>query len=397
MIIRKKISIIIASLLLFIIASCSEKQVDEPKAEEVGTPPSLQADTVQKNLIKLNDKEVDELHIKTVSVENQVKNYKVIAPGVVEPHPQNVSIISAPIDGRIAHIKAYEGDFVRKGQVILQMESLSFGSLVADYVQAKSEETYQKSRLERMQKLVDKNINSESDLEKARADYQRASASVHAAYSKLKAIGVADRDINNLKPGEKITPLLNIYAPISGTVDMRQVESGEAVNAYEKLERIINPGRVMVKAYVSPEDGQFIKKGDEATIMRRQNPDKQITGKIASINPGLDIHNRSIVANIPLNTTQRWPLPGANVRIEIETQTPAKVIMIPMDAVTYDGSEPVVFVKHAANLYEKRILEISELRDKYALVQKGLEQNEEIAVSQIFTLKALSRYEKFAE
>ncbi|HKK58017.1 MAG TPA: efflux RND transporter periplasmic adaptor subunit [Salinivirga sp.] len=383
--------------MLILATSCDDEKGVKVENEEIGTPPSLVSDSAQKQMIELSDKEVKELKIKTVDVTSDVKNYKVIAPGMTEPHPKDVSIISAPIEGRVAKILAFEGDYVQKGSIILQMESLTYGSLVAEYVQAKSEETYQQSRLDRMKQLVEKDINSESDLEKARADYQRASASVNAAYSKLKAIGVADRDIDNLKPNKKIKPLLNIYAPISGTIDQRQIEQGEAVNAYEKLERIINPGRVMVKAYLSPEDGQFVKKGDQTNIMRRQNREKFIEGTVASINPGLDEGSRSIVANIPIRNNGNWPLPGTSVRIEIETTTPAEVIMIPMDAVTYDGNEPVVFVKHSKSLYEKRYLQISELRDRYALVQKGLEGNEKIAVSQVFTLKALSRYEKFAE
>ncbi|WP_462279809.1 efflux RND transporter periplasmic adaptor subunit [Salinivirga cyanobacteriivorans] len=384
-------------VLLIFLTACNKEENVKAEKEEIGTPPSLVTDSAEQNMINLSEKEIAELKIKSVEVKSDVKNYKVIAPGMTEPHPKDVSIISAPIEGRVAKIHAFEGDYVKKGTVILQMESLTFGSLVAEYVQAKSEETYQQSRLERMKQLVEKEINSESDLEKARADYQRASASVNAAYSKLKAIGVADRDIDNLKPDQKIKPLLNIYAPISGTIDQRGIEQGEAVNAYEKLERIINPGRVMVKAYLSPEDGQFVKNGDRASIMRRQSREKFINGTVASINPGLDEGSRSIVANIPVHNKGNWPLPGTSVRVEIETTTPAEVIMIPMDAVTYDGNEPVVFVEHSESLYEKRFLQISELRDRYALVQKGLKANEKIAVSQVFTLKALSRYEKFAE
>lgn len=388
-------------MLLFLglsFAACDKDNSANQSNEEITeTPPSLKADSARMQMIKLNEKEVKELKIKSHAVKSEVKNYKVIAPGVAQPHPKFVTEISAPIEGRVANILAFEGDYVKKGSIILQMESLTFGTLVADYLQASSEETYQKSRLERVQKLVEKEINSESDLEKARADYQRATASVSAAYSKLKAIGVADRDIENLEPGQKITPLLNIYAPISGYIDQRKIEKGQSVNAYEKLERIINPDHLMVKAYLSPEDGQFVQNGDEALIMRRQNPDKRITGNVASINPGLDEANRSIVANIPLQNEEKWLRPGTSIRVEIETNTPAEVIMIPMDAVTYDGEDAVVFVKHAENLYEKRYLQIAALRDKYAVVQKGLKPREKIAVSQVFTLKALSRYEKFAE
>ena len=391
---RKYLPVIIT--LIFFFGACQSEK-ENNVTPEVGTPPSLQKEASTQNTIQLSEKEVAELHIETQKVESVVSNFKIIAPGMVEPHPEYSSIISAPIDGRVANILAFEGDFVRKGQVILQMESLTYGTLVADYVQAKSEEKYQESRLDRMQKLVEKNINSASDLEKARADYQRSVAGVNAAYSKLKAIGVANNDIEKMQPGQKITPLLNIYAPLSGRIDQRKVEKGEAVNAYEMLERIINPNQVMVRAYLSPEDGQFLKKGDKATIMRRDNENTQITGKITSINPGLDEANRSIVANIPLNVKGNWPFPGSSARVEIETNTPAPVIMVPMTAVTYDGEQPVVFVKLSDNQYEKRVLQISELKENYAVVQEGLLSGESVAVTQIFTLKALSRYEKFAE
>jgi cobalt-zinc-cadmium efflux system membrane fusion protein len=391
---RKYLPILIT--LIFLLAGC-KSETDKTKEPEVGTPPSLQKDEPVESFIQLSDKEIEELHIETVTVESEVSNFKIVAPGMIQSHPEHSSIISAPIDGRVANILAFEGDFVRKGQIIIQMESLTYGTLVAEYVQAKSEEKFQKSTLDRMEKLVEKNINSASDLEKSRSDYQRSVASVNAAYSKLKAIGVADGDIEKMQPDQKITPLLNIYAPLSGRIDQRKVEKGEAVNAYEMLMRIINPKYVMARAYLSPEDGQFLKKGDKATIMRRDREKSQIVGKVSSINPGLDEANRSIVANIPLKVEGSWPFPGSSARIEIETNTPVPVIMVPMSAVTYDGEKPIVFVKHSESKYEKRVLEISELKEKFAIVQHGLESGESVAVTQIFTLKALSRYEKFAE
>lgn len=390
--------LILAGLLAAITVACGGNQETEKAGpQDVGTPPSLSADSAGQNMIKLSEKEVKELHIKTSKVESKVENYKVIAPGVVYPSPKQVSIISAPVDGRIVNILANEGDYVRKGQVIMQMESLTFGSLVADYLQAKSEEDYQQNRLERIKKLVEKDINSESELERARSDYQRASASVNAAYSKLSAIGVSDKDIANYQSSEKIQPRLNIHAPINGTIDQRQVEMGQSINAYEKLERVIDPSRVLVKGYLSPQDGTYVKKGDKVNITHRKNRDQQVSGRISSINPGLDATNRSLVVNVPASPKNNWPLPGENVRIEVQATTPADVIMIPMDAVTYDGNKPIVFVQHAENKYEKRFLVITELRDQYALVQEGLQTDENIAISQVFTLKALSRYEQFAD
>jgi biotin carboxyl carrier protein len=35
---------------------------------------------------------------------------------MIQPHPEHSSIISAPIEGRVANILAFEGDFVKKGR-----------------------------------------------------------------------------------------------------------------------------------------------------------------------------------------------------------------------------------------------------------------------------------------
>ena len=107
-----------------LVTSCDDEKGVEVKNEEIGTPPSLVSDSAQKQMIELSDKEVNELKIKTVDVTSDVTNYKVIAPGMTEPHPKNVSIISAPIEGRVAKILAFEGDYVQKGSIILEMESL---------------------------------------------------------------------------------------------------------------------------------------------------------------------------------------------------------------------------------------------------------------------------------
>jgi cobalt-zinc-cadmium efflux system membrane fusion protein len=68
-----------------------------------------------------------------------------------------------------------------------------------------------------------------------------------------------------------------------------------------------------------------------------------------------------------------------------------------MEALTYDGNDPIVFVQISETAFEKRKLDVQEFRDQYAVVRKGLEKNEELAVTQVFSLKALSRFDKIAE
>ena len=383
--------------LLILGSSCGSKT--ETKAKEqtsADSPPSVSG-VKPENLVKLSAKEMAELKIQTIEVSSSALNYSIAVPGVVFPAPNHVSIISTPIDGRISRISAQEGQVIRQGQEMFSIESLEFGNMVSEYIQAVSEETFQTSRFQRLEQLVEQTISSKSELDRAQSDFQRAKTSVIAAVSKLKAIGVPEKEINAFKTAESIDPTLKIHSPISGIMDQRSVELGQSVNALQMLARVLDISHVLVRGYVSPEDARFISAGDSVKIMRRQNDTFEMRAVVTSVNPGLDENNRSVVVNILLATNQNWPKPGENLHLSIETSSKIEVISVPVEALTYEGNDPIVFVQIDESTFEKRKVDVQEFREKYAVVRSGLDKNERLAATQIFSLKALSRFDKIAE
>ena len=394
--IKRYFSLILVAPIFWVACSGGGSKV-ETEIEVMETPPSISGDIGEKQIIYLSEKEVAELKIATAIVTSNIQNYSLKAPGVVFPASNYVSIISTPIDGRISSIMVREGESVKKGEELFRIESLDFGNMIAEYLQAIAEEKFQVSRLERLKQLVAQTISSTSELDKATSEYQRAVAQSISSYAKLKAIGVADDEIEALKIAEQIDPSLKIHASISGSFDQRMVELGQSVNALEQLGRIIDLNKVLVKAYLSPEDARFVNPGDNATISLRENDSMSLSAVVNSINPGLDEDNRSVVVNIEVKPQNNWPKPGENVRIEISTNSMGEVFAVPLKAVTYDGNQAVVFVKKSENTFEKRTIDISETLDEFAIAKSGIYENDELAVSQVFSLKALSRYELISE
>jgi cobalt-zinc-cadmium efflux system membrane fusion protein len=383
---------------ILIIASCgNQTNPTQKEAANSDTPPSISG-VKAADLIKLTEKEQGELKIQSQPVSSSVQNYRITVPGVVFPASNHISIISTPIDGRISKISVQEGHSVKTGEELFSIESLEYGNMVSEYLQAVSEEAFQTSRLQRMEQLVEQTISSKSELDRARSDYQRAKTIVIAAVSKLKAIGVPDKEINAFKTAESIDPTLKIHSPISGILDQRSVELGQSVNALQTLARVLDISEhVLVRGYVSPEDAMFINPGDSVSILRRQDDSFNMRAVVNSVNPGLDESNRSVIVNIVLNTKNNWPKPGENLNLSILTSSQKEVLTVPMDALTYEGNDPIVFVQKSESVFEKRKLDVQEFRDKYAVVRSGLDKNERIAVNQIFSLKALSRFDKIAE
>jgi cobalt-zinc-cadmium efflux system membrane fusion protein len=394
---KRNLLFLIFILLIVSAFSCSDKKQVSTADVQSDLPPSLQSGNDKVAYVKLNANEQKELNIEMINVSSNFIDYSVTAPGVVFNAPEHSSIISSPIDGQVSLINKYEGSLVKKGEEIFRIQSLEFGNMVSEYLQAYAEVQFQTNRLKRLEQLVEETISSENELERATSEYERASASARAAYSKLKAVGVDDDEIESFVKAKNIEPVLTIHASIDGVIERTFVELGQSVNALENLARVLDTRVVLIKGYLSPDDARLINAGDPVMISKRENEEMIARATVQSLNPGLDEGSRSVIVNILLPTTEGWPKPGENVKLDITTSSKKEVIAIPVESLTYDGNQAVVFVSKGEGVYEKRPIGVSEIRDKYVFVSNGLASNEEIAKTKIFSLKALSRFDIISE
>ncbi len=382
-------------LISSIVTSCSK---DRTTTSENNKPQQQNNFTITERVIELTDKQVEQLDIKTIIVKPSKDNYVILAPGFVFTAPKGMYVVSAPVDGRVVNFSAYEGESVSKGEVIMEIESLEYGTLVADYLQAKAEETYNKNRFDRIKILVEKKISSQDDLDKANADFLHSQAKTKAAYAKLLTIGVSTQEIENFEKSKIINPRLKIISPIDGIIDNPQkIELGQAVKAYDNLISIIDNKEVLINGYINPEDATNLKIGDKVLVYKKDRANQAIESVISSINPTLDKENKSIVVNIIAKTKNGWPKPGENVKLDIIFRNVLPTISIPTSAVVYEGDNAIVFVRKSKNKFAIRNIKISKFYGDKLIVSDGLNENDEIAITQLFSLKALSRYEQFAE
>lgn len=384
--------------LILIQISCGSEKDSGSRQETNVTdlPPSLQDKGNKAEMVTLSEKQQSELQVETLMIHSKLVNYSIVAPGVVFPAPMHASLVSTPIDGQVLRIYRFEGDRVSKGEILYEIQSLEFGNLVSEYLQAFAEERFQRNRLNRTKQLVEETISSASELERATSEYERSSAILRAAYSKLRAIGVSENEISQYSNGDNILPLLKIHSPINGIIESGFVELGQSVNALENLSRLLDISKVLIKGYVSPDDAVLISAGDSVTLSKA---DRQsiLRATVTSMNPGMDEKNRSVIANIMVSTANGWPKPGENLQLEIATSTQKEMISIPAEAITYDGNQPIVFVSRGNGVFEKRPIVVSSIRDKHVFVESALSEGDAIAVTKVFSLKALLRFDILSE
>jgi cobalt-zinc-cadmium efflux system membrane fusion protein len=390
-------------LLLISVLACSENG-GIPAGQEVPAPPSVSETSEDEvRIVNLTEEDADKLNIRTYIVKRDIVTYPIMAPGIVIAAPDHISILSTPVDGRIVKIYAHEGEEVKKGDPLLEMESLEFADLVANFVESRAEQEYLEQQVGRLSRLVEQKISPQSALDRARADLTRSNARVRASSARLKAVGIDDRQLqqwSTITEDERAT--LTMYAAIDGKINHHLIDLGQAVNANDMLLDIVNNRQVLARGFVSPEDIAFLKPGAKAVISQKTNKetrrsDLSLEAEITTINPGLDRENRSIIVNSIINTQNQWPVIGQTVRFEYEAETPDALIEIPLSAVQFEGKEATVFVKRDELTYEKRTVRLQRMLQESAIVYSGLSPGEEVAVSQVFSLKALGKFEEFAE
>lgn len=341
--------------------------------------------------IVLTKEQADILKIKISKVEEKSLDYSLVVTSTVFPAPTNVARISSPINGRVIRIFKNDGDRVTKGEVVCELESLEFADLIADLVKAKSELDFQMSKLDRNIQLKEKGISTESRLEEIRADYERSVAALAAARARLRSVGVPEKQIDQFNSSNIKDPVLKILSPMSGIINEDLIDPGQAVTAYQNMMTIVDLSKVQIRGYLAPEDLRLVASGDKFIVYSKDNPDQFLEGKIGNINPSIDEMNKSITINSTVATKREWPKPGQILRMEISTGTEEPVIGIPLEAIIYQGEEPYVFVKQTELKYILRPVRIVKNTEKIAIIKEGLTIGEEIAVSNVFDLKALSK------
>lgn len=212
------------------------------------------------------------------------------------------TVVSPKIQGRIINIYKEEGDRVKAGELLCELESdsisaryktalensrsASYALMVNEATLKKAKAAYEKAKndFERYSSLIKEELVSKSDFDRVKMQYELSQAEVEAS---IKNLSLSDANykaaLARLKEVEADLKELKIFSPLDGIVLSRNIEKGEVVNPGSSLFVLIDPNRVYVKVYVpEPEIGK-LKLGLPARVYIDAYPDKHFNGKITKI------------------------------------------------------------------------------------------------------------------
>jgi membrane fusion protein, heavy metal efflux system len=258
--------------------------------------------------------------------------------GTVNPDiAREVPVISLA-SGRVVDIKARLDDNVKKGQLLLKVQSPDITNAYDTYLKAANDELLANKAYVRSKDLYDHGAISLGTLEQAQDTEDDAKADLTAAEQQLDTLGVKK---------ENPTSIVPVYSPISGVIVAQYVTNAAAAGVTylgsSTLFTVADISVIWVICDVYENDIPKIAVGQEAKIRVNAYPDKILTGRISDIGPVLDPTIRTAKVRIEVPNPGMLRL-GMFVTATFESREKHSFAVVPASAILHLHDLDWVFV-----------------------------------------------------
>src|SRR5258707_4448810 len=197
----------------FFLAACSGGKAD-PKAEAPPTPTVEHEQDL--NVVQVDHPEQFPL---ATAIEH-ISTSQLTVTGTVNPDiSRSVPAISIAT-GRVVEIKARLRDTVKKGQLLLRVQSADVSAALSDYLKAVADEKLARIQADRAKLLYDKGAISLNDFQTAEDVENKAQVDVENTTERLRVLGGSI---------DHPTAIVDIVAPVSGVITDQQVTNAAGV------------------------------------------------------------------------------------------------------------------------------------------------------------------------
>jgi membrane fusion protein, heavy metal efflux system len=201
--------------------------------------------------------------------------------GTVVPDVSRTVPVISLASGRVVDIRARLGDTVKKGQVLLRVQSDDVSGAFSDYRKAVADEILARKQLDRANDLYAHGAIALADLEAAQDTEDKAKVDVETTAAHLRLIG---------NDPEHPSTIVDIRAPVDGVITDQEITNAGGVQALSSPNpfTISDLSYVWVLCDVYENNISDVRLDEEAEIRLAAYPDLVLKGRISNIGAVLD-------------------------------------------------------------------------------------------------------------
>lgn len=257
--------------------------------------------------------------------------------GVLKARQQ--AFVKARAAGELQGLQVREGDSVRAGQVLAQIDATENAARLRQAEQqaqaAAAQLAIAQRQLENNRALVGQGFISPTALQTTQANWDAAQANHLAAQAGVELARKALHDTV-------------LRSPIDGQVAQRLANNGERLGVEARVLEIVDPRELELEALLAPADALQVRLGQSAQLrLQGQDSGPSVRATVVRINPSAQASSRALPVYLLLERTASADDGAAALRQGqyvqgVLTVGSAQVLALPLEVVRTDKPEPYV-------------------------------------------------------
>lgn len=359
-----------------------------------GQGPAPAAPQPDANVVAIDPSIRRDLGIATAPAEVRDIRKVVRTPGTVAFDERRVARVKARTQGRVLSLAVRPGDAVSAGAVLAILDAggvldarNGLAAAQATLAEAQVAARIAETMLDRGNVLVQSGRVAQTVLDQRQVDAAKARAAVQSAKAQVDLY--AARFARLAPPPGEEPGTSAIVSPISGVVVDLGVTLGDVVDTSRDALTIADPSQVLVKASLFGDDIALVKAGNPAVVAAPGVLDGRYEGRVASVNPALDMTTNTALARIEIANPAGALKANMYVTAEITADLGRRGVTVPAAAIQQTEAGPIVFVERADGAFERRPVKPGLERTDWVEIREGVTDGETVAAEGSFALKAV--------
>jgi len=377
---KRNIYKIVILSFVFTLFSCGNKNSNTAEAE-------TESKDIMDGLIQVTQAQFEQSKMSLGNLEEKPFPIVVTVNGMIDVPPENRAVVTATMGGYIKTTPLLVGDKVLKGQALVTIENPEFVTIQQEYMEVNGQLTYLKAEYDRQLTMKVENITSQKSYLKSESDYKTAVARHTGLDKQLKMLNISPSEVRK----GKITSVVSIHAPISGSITKVNVTKGSYVSPATEILEIINNEHIHLELSVFEKDIMKIKKGQKIDFKIPEASGEIYKAEVHLVGASIDV-NRTIKVHGHLeDESDRDFLTGMFIDASIITDStfskalPSGSIIV-VDEVPYI----LVLVKNEGGTYyfKQEEVEVKNSYDDFSVIENknGFKPNTQFLTKGAFNL-----------
>jgi len=271
-------------------------------------------------------------------------------------------VIGPKMAGLIIRVSVDQGDRVKEGDVLINLEDADFKQQVGvaeaekaaaaaalDRLQAdyrRAEAVLTQARLRHQRTLASKSALSAQDVDKSAESLSIAEAELARATSAItegqKRLTATERTYEFQKTRLNDT---TIEAPFDALVVRRDREAGDVVTAGSSVLQLVSTDQMWISAWVDETELARLAEGQAARVVFRSEPNVEYPGALVRVGRETDRETRELVVDVSVGKLPKTWTVGQRAEVYITTTSREAVTRIPTEFIVRRNEESGVLLE----------------------------------------------------